>query len=232
MMIRHLLISCASLALATAASAADKSWMIENFESISVGGSHDVIVTTGKSQRVVATGDQDALDQLDVEVRGRTLKIETRSDGSGWLPWSSGNGRVRIEVTVPVLTEARLGGSGDMAISMMKGEDITLSLSGAGDMSVGRIEAENVKLSIAGSGDMVVNGICRTATYKIAGSGMLDASRLDCKSLDASVAGSGDIAASATEAAKVSVAGSGDVDITGGAKCETKVAGSGRVNCG
>lgn len=231
-MTRLALLAATAAMLTSPAFAAEESWMVENFEAISVGGSHDVVVTTGESQRVVAIGDRDALDRLSVKVEGRTLKIGTRSSGGDWLPWSGGNRSVDIRVTVPVLTEARLGGSGDMAISMMKGETVKLSLAGSGDMSVGRIDAESAQLSIAGGGDMVVNGVCRTADYRISGSGTIDGSRLACRSLDASVAGSGDVAASASESAKVSVAGSGDVTISGGAKCETKVAGSGTVRCG
>ncbi|MGB7405422.1 MAG: head GIN domain-containing protein [Pacificimonas sp.] len=218
-----------TIAFALPATAADKSWMVENFEGIAVSGRYDVDVTTGTGQRVVATGPQKALDRLLVDVDGDTLRIrERRGD---WRGWFSGSEPVKISVTVPRLTSARLSGSGDLDVDNMAGANIELALAGSGDLTVDDMTATSVETSLAGSGDIIASGTCRTGDFSVAGSGDISAKSLTCRRVEASVAGSGNIEVEATETAELSIAGSGDITVTGGAKCTGSSRGSGDWTC-
>ncbi|MHB9879850.1 head GIN domain-containing protein [Pacificimonas sp. ICDLI1SI03] len=216
--------------IAMPASAAEKSWMIGNFEAVDVGGSFDVDVVTGRAQGVVATGPQNELDKMQVDVSSGTLKLRSRKDDK-WFSWSDGGDRVQVRVTVPRLSKARLSGSGDVIVDEMTGTDVSLALSGSGNLKVGAVRSENLALFASGSGDIGAAGECRSGDYSVTGSGKISAADLACRDLAAKVTGSGDILASASRTAKANIMGSGDISITGGADCETRVLGSGDVRC-
>ncbi|MBV7256388.1 DUF2807 domain-containing protein [Pacificimonas sp. WHA3] len=219
-----MLMSCAPV------HAAEKSWMVGNFEKIEVGGAFNVEIVTGSAQGVTASGPQEEIDRLVVEVNGRTLELGNRKSDK-WFDWSSSKGRLNITVTVPRLSSARLGGSGDVNVDNMVGDEVSLAVSGAGDLSVGNVTAETLNIAVSGSGDIGAAGRCRDGSYRISGSGSIEAEELTCTTLDARIAGSGDILASASRTAKGSVAGSGDISVSGGAKCESEIKGSGTVTC-
>jgi hypothetical protein len=218
------------LAAALPASAAEQHFMVTDFDAIAASGQHAIVVTTGKPPSVRAVGDRKDIDRLDIDVSGRTLRIDTKRSGD-WLSWKH-RGPVTIYVTTHAVRSARLAGSGDMAIDRMKGEDVKLGVAGSGDMNVGVIDARVVDVSVAGSGDLAMTGKCENASVSVAGSGNINAPGLKCQTLNGKVAGSGNIVIEASKTATVKVAGSGNVSVRGSAKCEVKTMGSGRVECG
>lgn len=220
----------AVLAMTTPAAAAEQSFMVTGFDSVSIAGPHKVIITKGKGQSVRAVGERADLDRLDIRVENNALKIGEKKEGS-WLSWNDGKA-VTIYVTAQNLHEARLAGSGNVAIDRMKGDDVTIKLAGSGDLSVGDVTAGKLTVAIAGSGDLALAGACTDASVSIAGSGNVVAPGLKCQTFIGKVSGSGDIAADVARAATLTVMGSGNITITGEPRCEIKTMGSGRVRCG
>lgn len=217
--------------VATAASAAEQSFPVSNFDRIALGGSPNVTVTTGSAVSVRASGDQRALDRLDIRVEAGVLRIGNKN-GSAWN-WIGGNsGPVRIAVTVPMLRGIEIGGSGSVAVDRIRVPAFVASIGGSGSMRIAALDSRDTSFSIAGSGNVEAAGRCETAKIDIAGSGRTRLGGLRCQTLSASVAGSGDIDANATQSAAVSLTGSGDVRIAGGARCSVSKHGSGSVVCG
>ncbi|QXQ07026.1 DUF2807 domain-containing protein [Sphingosinicellaceae bacterium] len=231
-MIRTAAIAAALLAsAATGASAAEQSFPVGNFDRIALGGSPEVTVTTGAAASVRATGEQQALDRLDIRVEAGVLRIGNKR-GSGWN-WSGGNrSQVRIAVTVPMVRGVEIGGSGSVAVDRVKVPAFVASVGGSGSMRIGALDTRDASFSIAGSGNVTVDGRCDTAKIDVAGSGRLRLGGFKCHTLSASIAGSGNIDATATQTASVSVMGSGDARIGGGAVCSVSKHGSGSVICG
>jgi hypothetical protein len=221
------------LALAIAGSAAaahadNRSFPVTGFDRITVEGSANVIVATGKPVAVAASGSQKALDRLDIQVRGSTLVIGTKK-GSGW-GWNN-DGKVVVTVAVPMINTLAVSGSADIDVDRIKTASFDSSVSGSGNLRVASVESDTVRSSVSGSGDIKVSGRCGALRVDVAGSGNIDAAALRCTTLNASVAGSGNLDAFATQTASISVAGSGDVRVRGGAQCSTSKAGSGSVSC-
>lgn len=209
------------------ASAAERSFPVTAFDKIAVGGSENVVVTTGRAPSVVATGPQKRLDQLDIRVEGGTLKI-----GSKPGSWSWGSGEtVRIAVTLPELHGASVSGSADMIADRGSGTAFAAKVSGSGNLTVRQLETEIATLAVSGSGDLNVAGRCSRATMQVSGSGDITAPDLACRDLTAAVAGSGDIVARASGTATAAASGSGNITIRGGARCTSKESGSGEVSC-
>lgn len=210
----------------------DRSYQVGAFERISVAGPYEVEVRTGSAPTVRAGGSEKAIEQLEVEVEGDTLVIRQKKRSGLHLGWSKKSSTARLTVTVPRLREARIAGSGLIAVDQITGDQFRGGVAGSGEIRLGNVEVERLDLGIAGSGDIrVERGSAREVRYEIAGSGDLDAASLAAQRATVSIAGSGDVRGQATETASVDIAGSGDVRLTGGARCTVRKAGSGDVVC-
>jgi hypothetical protein len=245
----RLTIAALLLTASAPALAADKSFSVAAFQKVAASGSENIVITTGKSVSVTATGPQERLDKLDIRVEGDTLKIGHKPGNWGWN-WSSGE--VVVRVTMPALHGLSIAGSGDATADAGGGPDFGLSISGSGNAVINRLASPNVRISVAGSGDaslprletqalsiktagsgnVTAAGTCNAATVSVSGSSDISAAGLKCVNADVGVSGSGNVSLFATGTAAVRVSGSGDVDIKGGAKCQVKTSGSGDVSCG
>ncbi len=218
------------LLAAAPALAADQAFPVGSFDRIALGGSPEVTVTTGGAVAVRATGEQKALDRLDIRVEGGVLKIGTKR-GNWGMSWGD-YGKVRIAVSVPMVRGVEVGGSGSVSVDRVKVADFAGSVGGSGTVRIASLDVGRAQFDLNGSGDVEASGRCGTAAMNVAGSGNLRLAGLKCASVNANVAGSGDIDAHASQTAAVSIAGSGDVRIGGTAKCSIATHGSGRAVCG
>ena len=223
------LILAAALIAAVPASAAERRFPVGNFDRIEAGGADDVTVTTGHAVSVVATGDQDRLDRLDIRVEDGVLKIGYKRE-SGWKFWE--RGETHIAISVPSLRGAKLAGSGNVSIDRASAPAFEGGLAGSGDLRLGQLDTKSLMLDIAGSGTISAAGRCDSARMSIAGSGGMKIAGLTCATLAANIAGSGNIDAHATGTAAISIMGSGDVRVRGGARCTISKHGSGSADCG
>ena len=225
--------ACSRASGEPAGPAVQRSFAVGGFERIAVSGPYRVEVRTGGAPGARAEGPQEALERLVVEVRGDELRIHPRKES--WMGFGSGasrHGEVRLTVTVPRLSAARIAGSGDMSIDRVEGERFEGAVAGSGNLDLGAIEVGELKLAVAGSGDVRAGrGRARTIEFKIAGSGDVDAAAVASETASVSIAGSGNLRAQASRAAEVKIAGSGDVELSGGARCSVSKAGSGNVRC-
>jgi len=207
-----------------------RDYAVTAFDKIEVAGPFDVTVTTGGKPKVHASGDSSLIDKMEVVVEGGTLKIRPIKRNK-MFNWNFGSGKAQVAVSVPMLSEAAIAGSGGIAIDRIGGERFKGEIAGSGNLNLAAIESGLVELSIAGSGGIKAAGKARNASYEIAGSGDIAARGLVTETAKVSIAGSGNVAANATGTADVEILGSGDVNMTGGAKCTVSKHGSGGVNC-
>lgn len=206
-----------------------RDFQVGAFESVSLEGSHDVVVAVGGAPSVRAEGDAEAIERLDIRVENGTLKIGSRRS-DGWF--SRNRGHVTVHVTAPALNAASIGGSGDMRIDRVEAPRFAASIGGSGDMEIGALRARQASFSIAGSGDIrAASGQVEEAEISIAGSGNVSADALQTRRADVSVVGSGDVSLSASETVEASIMGSGDVNVQGNARCSVSRMGSGDVHC-
>lgn len=210
--------------------AVQRDFSVGNFDRIELAGAYDVTVKTGSAPSVHATGNEKAMERLVVEVRNGILTIHPKKRNG--FSWSSGGGKVALQVTVPTLRGAELAGSGDLRIDSVAGEQFVGGIAGSGNLTVEKLEVGDLKIDIAGSGSAKAsNGRAKKAEYDIAGSGGIDAAGIATETATVSIAGSGDVMAHASNTADVSIMGSGNVEVKGGAKCNVSKAGSGDVRC-
>jgi hypothetical protein len=202
------------------------------FTGVALEGGQDVIVQVGAQPSVRAEGDAETIGKLDIRVENGQLRIGHKKGNDFHWGWHKDRPRVRIYVTTPSLAAASIGGSGDMQVDRVEGQNFTGSIGGSGDMRIGTMKVGDAKFAVAGSGGIVAAGTANSASLSIAGSGDIDAGALESRTATLSVAGSGDLKVKAMETAQISIVGSGDAVVTGPAKCTISKMGSGSANCG
>ena len=176
---------------------------VGSFSKVKSSGPFDIYVKVGPSQSVELTIDDNLVDLVEFEVRGKTLKIST--EGSFRTRKD-----VRIDITVPEITSLSLTGSGDIVVSGLKGEFFEFSLAGSGDMTA-EGEVEVLEVSLSGSGD-------------------IDTRDLMANEVEVELSGSGDIKVYARESFDGSVSGSGDIAFYGDPEqVDRRVSGSGSI---
>lgn len=204
----------------------ERSYSLSGFDAVELSGPDNVRVSVGPDFSVRATGPAETLDRLEVTVKGDRLRVERK----GWKLGS--DNAATIFVTLPSLSAASIGGSGDLTIDRVEGGDFVASIGGSGDLTVERLAVERVKGAIAGSGTLSLAGAARELDASIAGSGNIAAGNLIAEGARVSVIGSGDVRAAVRGDATVSMMGSGDVDLGPAARCTISKMGSGDVRCG
>lgn len=231
----------------------DRNFTATDFDSVTLAGPYRVDIRPGDAFAVSASGPQEALDKLEIEVDDGDLEIG-RKDSSDWSFWKSKKRHkgVIVSVTMPRVEGLTLAGSGALSNSAPTGESfratvagsgeiatgaiaarqVSFKLAGSGDLKAGALDAEDTKISIAGSGNVSASGRAGKTDINIAGSGDIDASELVASDLDVTILGSGNVAIGATGKAAVKTMGSGDVTISGTTDCSVSKNGSGKVNCG
>jgi hypothetical protein len=205
-----------------------RSFDLSGFDKVELAGSDDVRIVAGPVFSINATGTKKALNKLKIEVKNSTLSIgRNRSISIGW----NNDESALVTVTMPLIKEASVAGSGDMSIDRVETPDFVADLAGSGKLNVKSAQVEKLSVSIAGSGDVTLAGSTKTIDISIAGSGSVMAKDVSATDASVSIAGSGNVNARASGVASVSVAGSGDVNITGTTNCKTSKMGSGEVRC-
>ena len=208
-----------------------RNYAVGTFERIEVGGPYEVEVRTGVAPGVAATGPQEMIDRMVVEVKDGTLHIRPNSRNGFNMNWGDRQ-VVRVQVGAQQLRAAELAGSGDIRIDRVSGDEFAGGVAGSGGLSLGQVEVGKLTFSIGGSGGIKAGqGRAGSQTLNIAGSGDIDASGIASDTAAVSVAGSGNVTAQARRTASVSIMGSGDVEVTGGAKCTVSKMGSGEARC-
>jgi len=202
------------------------------FHSVSNSTPFDVYVHTGKAPGVHATGNDEALNRLEIENRGGQLRIGTKP-GSWFSGWHWGGGeRARIDVTVPMIGEVSLAGPGNITVDTIRARDFGIHLSGPGNVNVGSVQAGGITLNLSGPGDIHVAGHADRAVMHLSGPGNIHATGLNLGEADMTLSGPGDIDATVTRNADVRLSGPGDIRIQGGAHCNIQKSGPGDVHCG
>lgn len=196
-----------------------------NYDKISVSGSFDVTLVSGKEGEISYSVESNLEEYLVIEVKKGALKI-TWEKGVNVHPTKS------IKITVPFknINEISLGGSGKItSMNVVTTNNLELNVAGSGEMSID-IDANNVAANIAGSGSMTVNGSAKNLESNVAGSGDFSGYGLMVvEDVDVSIAGSGSVEITVSGNLKSSISGSGDVRYKGNPKTNSSISGSGSV---
>ncbi len=221
-----------SLAVATAASAAERKLFVSSFDRLRVDGPFRVDVVTGRSPAGRITGDPRQLDGVEVRQEGDTLVVRRTSARDEELPRGDGAQPVIVTLATPTLAGAYLVGTGALSIAGMTGDRIDLSIAGAGTIGVTGADAAALNATSIGTGRITIAGRAASARLLVNGAGGVQADKLDAGELTVRLEGPGEIVARARYNAAVTNTGLGRIAVAGSPKCMVKAVTSGSVTCG
>jgi putative autotransporter adhesin-like protein len=155
---------------------------VPSFTAIDLTGSTNLVVHVGAPRSVVVRADENLLSRVTTTVEGRTLAIGTHGSFSTSAP-------MFVEITVPALDSATLSGSGNLAVTGVRGESFRARLEGSGVLDVAGA-VDRLDAALTGTGEMRLEALAaREVTATLSGSGRLLV--LATKTLDARLTGSG-----------------------------------------
>jgi hypothetical protein len=184
--------------------AATQAREVAPFSSVELAGGNNVVIRVGEKQSVVVKADDNLLNRVTTHVKSGALVI-------GNTPGSlEAKSPMSVEVNVPSLNALALSGGGNIMVSGIKTESLTVTLSGGGNL-FGSGSATSLDITVSGVGN---------ARF----------TQLDAKNVHAVVSGSGAIFVTATKSLDASVPGSGTIIYAGNPQDVTKsVTGSGTI---
>jgi hypothetical protein len=228
-MLRHA-IAAVLLCTSGALSGAQRAIGVGSFDRVRVDGGFDVRITTGRSPRATLSGDQQALDRVDLRVDGTTLTLRRRSDDARTARLAMSP--VIVTLSAQTLSAATMLGGGRISIDRVRGDRVDLAVAGTGAIAVAGMDARLANASVVGGGAMTLAGSADRVRLTTNGAGSIDAADLVADDLVVRLDGLGEIRANARHLASVSTTGLGRVAVTGNAKCTVRAPDGGAVTCG
>lgn len=220
------------LAVAAPATAAERRFLVTDFDRVQIEGPFEVELTTGRPSAAVASGSSLALDRVSVDVQGRTLRVRPNRSAWGGYPGQVSGGPVRIAISTRDLAAAAVSGPGSLAIDRAKGLKVELNVTGSGTIAVAAIDADQLVVGLNGSGRIAMIGKAKTFRASIQGSGDLDGTAFRTEDADIVTETAGKVALTIIRAAKIRANGIGEVAIAGSPACTVTGLGGGNVRCG
>lgn len=212
----------------------ERTFQLRDFIGIKVVSSMDVTLEIGDFA-VTATGEEDALNQLDVQVKERALYLDYLIVGRS----RRACGPVHFTVRMPLVHMLDVMGSGTIhAAELPSTARLDLGVMGSGNITLGSVpDATALNALVRGSGSIHLDelGTTHTADFNVVGSGGVDVSRIaQAGALQVLVAGSGVAACKqvkVTGTTTMAVTGSGELTVTGHTdQVNVTVTGSGNVH--
>lgn len=167
------------------------------------------------SAGIIIEGPESIIDKLSVVEKGVTLIITAKENKWGA---SQDFSKVKVTITLPVLLEVTLNGSGDFIAEKVTTDQFRTNILGSGDMRIKSLTASGVTFNLRGSGDVVLDKLSTNILSMFSqGSGDIIAKDVECVSLKNTIHGSGDLSIDhlITTQCNVIVQGSGDVRVKG-----------------
>jgi hypothetical protein len=165
--------------------AATQARAVPRFRDIELAGDNNVIVQVGPRQSVVVHADDNLLTRVTTRVRSGRLVI-------GSTPGNlSARSPMFVTVRLPSLDRLRLTGDGNIEVTGVSSEKLTVALAGSGNIAATGATTK-LDITISGEGTALLRELsARDATAAISGDGsiMLTAMR----SLSAKISGNGTI---------------------------------------
>lgn len=223
----------APVAFAAPAHAADRSYVVTNFDRIRVDGPFEVRVEVGSGGAAAsASGDDRILDDLDISVEGSTLTVRKGSGGWGERGKASGAPPI-VTLRTPAVRGATVVGGARLTLTgRVRTTRLDVQVTGAGTVDVAGVDADDVVVTVIGNGNVALAGRTARARYSTNGGGSIAAAALDAGDVLVVLEGAGETRASARYVADITNKGLGLVAIAGNPKCTIRGQSTGPVQCG
>lgn len=202
-----------------------RSYEIDMFDSIELGGSFSVVLTEGEEESLTIETDQNLFEYLNVKSENNVLDIS--SDRDIVLRPT----KLEVHITYTSLEKVSVSGACKlMAETTIRSESFTLNISGAGAGELD-IVAETLTTDISGAASLTITGRATNHKASLSGASSLKAEELVTESTDISLSGAGSATVYAAESINAKLSGVGSIKYAGNPeKKQTNVSGIGKIS--
>ncbi|MBN2173543.1 MAG: DUF2807 domain-containing protein [Bacteroidales bacterium] len=180
---------------------------ISSFSALEVGGAFRVFLKQGDREAITVEADENLLDVISTEVRGRTLEIKTTED-------IHDSEVLNIYLTFTSLEKMDISGACKLTgEEKMRFGDLEIECSGASDVEL-KMAAGNLDLDFSGASQIELYGSAELINLDLSGASSLDAFELEARKYDADVSGASH--------AKIAVSDELAADVSGAASIKYK----------
>lgn len=218
--------------VATPAAAAQRKYGTVSFERVELVGNFNADITVATGAGVIADGETEALERLDVDVNNGTLTIREKRLTNERGASNRTSRPVILTIRATGLKQVGLAGNGRVTVTGLHDQNAALFLRGNGEISATGINVASASAMIDGAGRIMMSGRAQSLTAALKGAASLDAAAFVVRDLDVNAQGTGRGSFNATRRASVTATGLGVIDVTGTAACTVKNTGNGEVYCG
>jgi len=217
-------------ALSVPANAGTRNYGVSGFEKVRVDGPFRVRVTTGVPPSAQATGPDDAIDKVAIDVQGSTLIVHINQSNWGGYPGTGSGGPVEITIGTHELSSAALNGSGSLNINEVKGLKFDLAVQGSGGANIGNADVDQLRVSVIGAANASLSGRAGKMTAIVRGVSTLNAAALSAKDAAIGAEGAATVTAQVSNEATIDGTGTATITVSGAPSCTVRASGSATVN--
>jgi hypothetical protein len=200
---------------------------VSGFDSIEVSYPADVFVSQGSSESVTIEADDNLLPDLQTEVRNNTLRIFYKvQDNKHVIPSKT----VKITIVVKELKDVNFESAGELTITGIETDDLSVSISGAGNLEMDEISTGSLSITLSGAGSMTASGKTDDLHVVISGFGSFDGQDMYSQTADVNLSGAGSATMWVDDELDAQISGAGSVDYYGAAAVRKNISGVGGVN--
>ena len=201
------------------------------FTKINFKSFGEVYLTQGDSCDLKVEGNEDLLDNVQVDVAEDTLNIKFKSDITDWtgLRWMKGDSHLRYFVTMPSIEMVKMAGAGTLECESLKGDALDLTHSGAGKMSLRGLDLQSLKVDLGGIGEVILAGSVQSQTVDLSGAGSYDGVNLQSQDAEVLLSGAGSAQVWVENSLKATVTGAGSIKYKGSPSIEQTKSGIGDI---
>jgi hypothetical protein len=201
---------------------------VTSFNAVSAQGAMNVQISYGTSNTVTVEADENLLPYIETIVENGKLLIRSKDKVN--LKTRS---KMTVTISMTKINSLQLSGSGNINGEGAFANDgkTTMSVSGSGNLALSFDKFQDLDLAISGSVNIDLKGNgTNSIDAHISGSGNIDCSNINSSNVDAKISGSGNVKVYAENSIDAMINGSGNVFYKGNAtKINSHVSGSGKV---
>lgn len=197
---------------------------VSGFDRVSLSGIGQLEIVVGDEESLVIEAEDNLLQYITTEVRGRELGIGVQR-GISLDPTEP----IRYSLTVTDLSRVQVSGSGSVFMETLETEALELAVSGSGNLEFADLQVQELSVNASGSGNFDLAGTAAEQKITISGSSNYYAGDLESKVVELEVSGSGEALLWVTDDLRVRISGSGDVEYYGNPNVDRDISGSGNL---
>jgi hypothetical protein len=199
---------------------------VSGFTKVQLDGIGTLNITMGDTESLTVEADTNLLPHIITEVSGDTLIIRMQERV---IPINMITD-VTYTLNAKSLDSVKLSGLGDINVSPLQTDTMTVTQDGAGNITLDQLTADRLDATMSGLGSMTVSGKVTQQNVTLSGAGSYQAGDLESESATVELSGLGSATVWVTGSLDAELSGAGNLEYYGNPQVTQNDSGLGNIN--